>query len=37
VQESLQIAMVPTDATSARGVLNIIWGNLALSVDWSAR
>lgn len=36
-QESLQIAMVPTDATSARGVLNIIWGNLALSADWSAR
>jgi hypothetical protein len=37
VQESLQIAMVPADNQSARGVLNILWGNLALSVDWSAR
>lgn len=37
-QESLQIAMVPADATSAaRGVLNILWGNLALTADWSAR
>ncbi len=36
-QESLQIVMVPTDATSARGAFNIIWGNLALTTDWSAR
>lgn len=35
--ESLQIAMVPTDAQSARGVLTIQWGKLHLSTDWSAR
>jgi len=37
VQESLQIAMVPADAQSARGVLAIIWGKLELSTDWSLR
>jgi hypothetical protein len=37
VLESLQIAMVPTDAQSARGTLNIQWGKLHLSTDWSAR
>jgi hypothetical protein len=35
--ESLQIAMVPADAQSARGTLNIQWGKLHLSTDWSAR
>jgi hypothetical protein len=35
--ESLQIAMVPVDAQSARGTLNIQWGKLHLSTDWSAR
>jgi hypothetical protein len=35
--ESLQIAMVPTDAQSARGTLTIQWGKLHLSTDWSAR
>jgi hypothetical protein len=35
--ESLQIAMVPADAQSARGVLTIAWGKLHLSADWSAR
>ncbi len=35
--ESLQITMVPTDAQSARGTLNIQWGKLHLSTDWSAR
>lgn len=37
VQESLQIAMVPTDAQSARGTLTISWGKLELSTDWSAK
>lgn len=37
VQESLQIAMVPADAQSARGVLTISWGRMDLSVDWSAK
>jgi Protein of unknown function (DUF2911) len=37
VQESLQIVMVPVDATSARGVLSISWGRLDLAVDWSAK
>lgn len=37
VQESLQIAMVPQDAQSARGVLTISWGKLDLSADWSAK
>ena len=37
VQESLQIALVPTDAQSARGVLSIIWGKLELTTDWLAR
>jgi hypothetical protein len=36
-QESLQIAMVPADAQSARGVLTISWGMLELTADWSAR
>lgn len=35
--ESLMIAMVPADAQSARGVMNIIWGTLELSVDWAAK
>lgn len=37
VQESLQIAMVPVDAQSARGVLTIRWGTLELAADWSAK
>jgi hypothetical protein len=37
VQESLQIVMVPVDATSARGVLSVSWGRLDLAVDWSAK
>lgn len=37
VQESLQIAFVPTDAQSARGALTISWGKLELSTDWSAK
>lgn len=37
VQESMQIVMVPVDAQSARGVLNISWGLLELSADWSAK
>lgn len=37
VQESLQIAMVPADAPSARGVLTIRWGRLELVADWSAK
>lgn len=37
VQESLQIVMVPVDATSARGTLSISWGRLDLSTDWSAK
>ncbi|MBX3133549.1 MAG: DUF2911 domain-containing protein [Gemmatimonadaceae bacterium] len=37
VQESLQIAIVPADAQSARGVLNISWGRLELAVDWAAK
>lgn len=36
VQESLQIAMVPVDAQSARGALTIRWGRLELAADWSA-
>lgn len=35
--ESLQIAMVPADAQSARGQLTIHWGKLHLSTEWSAR
>jgi hypothetical protein len=35
--ESLQIAMVPVDATSARGALTISWGKLQLTADWSAK
>jgi hypothetical protein len=35
--ESLQITMVPADNQSARGTLNIQWGKLHLSTDWSAR
>lgn len=35
--ESLQITMVPVDATSARGVLRISWGMLELTADWSAK
>lgn len=35
VQESMQIAMVPADAASARGVLTIRWGTLELAADWS--
>lgn len=35
--ESLQIAMVPADAQSARGQLTIQWGKLHLSTEWSAR
>lgn len=37
VQESLQIVLVPAEATSARGVLNISWGRLELTADWSAK
>lgn len=37
VLESLQIAMVPMDAQSARGTLNIQWGKLHMSTDWSVR
>lgn len=37
VQESLQIVMVPVDATSARGALSISWGRLELTADWSAK
>lgn len=37
VQESLQIVMVPAEATSARGVLSISWGRLELTADWSAK
>lgn len=37
VQESLQIAMVPVDAESARGALSISWGRLELTADWSAK
>jgi hypothetical protein len=37
VQESLQIAMVPVDAESARGALRISWGRLELTADWSAK
>ncbi len=35
--ESLQITMVPADAQSARGTMNIQWGKLHLSTDWSVR
>ncbi len=37
VLESLQITMVPADNQSARGTLNIQWGKLHLSTDWSVR
>jgi hypothetical protein len=37
VPESLQIAMVPVDAESARGALSISWGRLELTADWSAK
>lgn len=36
-QESLQIALVPQDAQSARGTLTISWGKLELATDWSAK
>lgn len=37
VQESLQIALVPAEGPTARGVLTIAWGKLHLSADWSAK
>jgi hypothetical protein len=37
VQESMQIAFVPADAQSARGLLVISWGKLELSTEWSAK